>query len=85
MGCYGLHLGNMLNLTERGIEIFIKRAKNVSPFWDNYDLIIWRKDHSGYTNINGMFKNDSWGIAERISVNTNGIWKLPKKYVRYFK
>lgn len=75
----------MLNLTERGVDVFINKAKNIQPFWHNYDLIIWRKDNSGFTNINGMFKNNSWGIAEKISVDSNGIWKLPKKYVRHFK
>lgn len=75
----------MLNLTERGVEVFISKAKHIQPFWQNYDLVIWRKDNSGFTNINGMFKNNSWGIAEIVSVDSSGIWKLPKKYVRHFK
>ena len=76
----------MLNLTERGVEVFRNRFNNEKQlsFWNNFDLIIWKKDHNGYTNIKGLFK-DSWGVAETISVNENGIWKLPKKYVRYFK
>lgn len=75
----------MLNLTERGVDVFIKKAKKIQPFWYNYDLVIWKKDNSGFTNISGMFRNDSWGIAEKISVDSNGIWKLPNKYVRHFK
>jgi hypothetical protein len=31
-----------------------------------------------------MFR-DEWGLAEKIAVNEQGIWKLPKKYVKYFK
>lgn len=72
-------------MTQQGVEIFIKKAKNIEPFWNNYDLIIWRKDPSGFTNIKGMFRNDSWGIAEKVSVDNQGIWKLNKKYVRYFR
>ena len=75
----------MLNLTELGVEVFIKRAKNVVSFWDNYDLIIWKKDSNGFTNIKGMFKENSWGTAERIAVNDKGIWKLTTKYVRNLK
>jgi len=75
----------MLNLTELGVEVFIKKAKNIVPYWDNYDLIIWKNDSSGFTNINGMFKNGKWGIAEKISVSTDGTWKLSKKYVKNFK
>ena len=57
----------------------------MDPHWDNYDLIIWKKDSSGYTNKKGMFRKNSWGIADRVSVTSQGIWKLPKQYVKYFK
>lgn len=63
----------------------MKKAKNIVPYWDNYDLIIWKKDKTGFTNIKGIFRANSWGTAERISVGNNGIWKLPIKYVKHFK
>lgn len=77
----------MLNLTIQGVEIFIKRynANNRESYWDNYDLIIWKKDQNGFTNVKGIFRKNSWGTSERISVNENGVWRLPKKYVRHFK
>ena len=77
----------MLNLTHRGVEIFIQRYKkaNQESFWKNYDLLIWRKDANGYTNVNGMFRENSWGMVEKIPVDNKGIWKLPKKYVKYFR
>lgn len=75
----------MLNLTELGVEVFIKKAKNIVSYWDNYDLIIWKQDTNGYTSIKGIFKNNTWGTAEKISVNNQGIWKLPTKYVKHFK
>lgn len=75
----------MLKLNELGVNIFIKKAKGIYPFWDNYDLIIWKKDSSGFTSVKGLFRNNSWGMAERVSVNNDGVWELPKKYVRHFK
>lgn len=77
----------MLHLNELGAEIFINRAKKKSldTYWDNYDLIIWKKNHSGFTDLKGMFRNNSWGIAETVKVNDDGIWKLSKKYVRHFR
>ena len=74
----------MLKLNEIGVNLLIKRAKDVTPYWDNYDLVIWKKDPSGFTSIKVLFRN-TWGIAERISVNNEGVWELPKKYVKYFK
>ena len=77
----------VLHLTEKGVEIFIKRSqtKLQESFWNNYELVIWKKDGGGYTDTNGMYRKDAWGKAEKISVNREGIWKLPKKYVKYFK
>lgn len=77
----------MLHLTPLGVEIFIDRSctKTMESFWENYDLVIWKKDFSGYTNKKGMFRKNTWGVADRISVDNSGIWKLPKKYVKYFK
>lgn len=77
----------MLNLTLKGVEVFIERSKqkNQDSYWDNYDLLIWKENPGGFTNVKGIFRKDSWGIAERIPVNNNGIWKLPKHYVKYFK
>jgi len=76
----------LLNLTELGVEVFIKRSssKNVYSFWNNYSLVIWKKNNSGFTNKNGLFKN-GWGIAEEFAINNDGLWKLPTKYVKNFK
>ena len=77
----------MLKLNHSGVEVFIKRFNktNQESFWENYSLFIWKKNPSGFTNKNGLFRNNTWGIAEVITVNDKGIWDLPKKYVKYFK
>lgn len=76
----------MLTLTPLGVDIFINMAKTKTqdPFWDNYDLVIWNKNASGYSDKKGMFRKE-WGLAEIIPVNKDGLWKLPKRYVKYFK
>ena len=77
----------MLNLTLEGVEVFMRRynTSNQESYWDNYDLIIWKKDKNGFTSIKGLFRKDNWGVSEKISVDQNGMWRLPKKYVRHFK
>jgi hypothetical protein len=77
----------MLYLNPLGVEVFIKKAisNNVDPHWDNYDLVIWKKNSNGYTSKNGMFRKNAWGIADKVSINNQGIWRLPKQYVKYFK
>ncbi len=77
----------MLHLNLLGVDVFIKKANSakLNPYWENYDLIIWKKNHNGYTNQKGMFRKNSWGVADRVSVENNGVWKLPTQYVKYFK
>jgi hypothetical protein len=77
----------MLYLTLKGVEVFMKKSKTKSQesFWENYDLLIWKQSAGGFTDTKGMFRKNQWGVTERISVNENGIWKLPTKYVRHFR
>jgi hypothetical protein len=77
----------VLNLTLEGVEVFMRRynTSNQESYWDNYDLVIWKKDNNGFTNVKGLFRKDNWGVSEKISVDQNGMWRLPKKYVRHFK
>lgn len=76
----------MLNLTELGVEVFQKKYNNAKQesFWDNYNLVIWKKDANGFSSIKGLFRH-GWGLAETVSVSEDGLWKLPSKYVKYFK
>lgn len=77
----------MLNLNHRGVEIFINRFNNnkQESFWEGYNLFIWKKNQNGYTDKKGLYRKNSWGIAEKIELNTDGTWRLPKHYVKYFK
>jgi hypothetical protein len=77
----------MIILTHKGVEVFINKFKNANQhsYWDNYDLIIWKKNSNGYTSIKGSFQENSWGISDRVSVNSQGLWKISSKYVKYFK
>lgn len=77
----------MLHLYENGVEILRKRiySKDIDTYWENYDFIIWKKNIGGYSNTDGVFRNNSWGIANTISINDKGTWSLPLKYVKYFK
>lgn len=77
----------MLNLTELGVEVFMKKSKskNLDLFWNNYSLVIWKKNNSGFTNKKGLFRKNEWGIAEEFAITNDGLWKLPTQYVKNFK
>lgn len=77
----------MLYLNEAGINVLMKKNKTnaTDMYWNNYSFIIWKKNIGGYSNTNGVYRNSSWGISEIFPITKNGIWELPKKYVKYLK
>ncbi len=77
----------MLHLYENGVEILKKKLniKEIDSYWENYNFIIWKKNHGGFSSTNGVYRNNSWGTINKFSVSSKGTWDLPLKYVRYFK
>ena len=77
----------MLYLNEHGVEILRKKISNkdIDTYWENYTFIVWKKDNGGYSNTKGVFRNNTWGVSTTFPINKNGVWELPKKYVRHFK
>ena len=55
---------------------------NRSLYWDGWDIVSWVRNPNGATNIRGMFRDGSWGIAKYFRMNSNGEWAVPDKYVR---
>jgi hypothetical protein len=53
-----------------------------NAFWDKWDIVVWNRNHNGATNKNGLFRNGVWGIANRFTLNEDGTWRIPDKYVR---
>jgi hypothetical protein len=45
----------MLTLTSLGVDVFINKSKTKTQesFWNNYDLVIWNKNSSGYSDKKG--------------------------------
>jgi hypothetical protein len=77
----------VLHLNEKGADLLKMRASTSSLdiFWDNYDLVLWKKNNNGFTDKKGMFRKGTWGIATRLRMTQYGTWVLNKKYVKYFK
>jgi len=79
-------MGQMLHLYENGVEVLKKRSKtNLDIYWNNYNVIIWNKDHGGFFSAKGAYRNNTWGIKYEFPVSKKGTWSLPIKYVKYFK
>jgi hypothetical protein len=56
-------------------ENFVRKTPNT--WWENYDIVIWNPSPGGWSKKNGRFHNNQWGIAKRIVVTNDGLWKVP--------
>jgi hypothetical protein len=64
---------SVLNLEET--EKFVQLNENA--WWENYDLIIWKKNPGAWSKKNGKMYNGNWGTILRIPVSTEGTWRVP--------
>ena len=63
----------MLSLEQA--EEFVSNTPNC--WWENYDIVMWNKNPSGFFKKNGKILNSQWGTVRRIVVNRDGLWKVP--------
>jgi hypothetical protein len=64
---------NVFSLDEA--EQFIQINENA--WWDNYDIIIWKKNPGAWSKKNGKLYNGKWGNIIRIPISSEGTWRMP--------
>lgn len=68
----------MLNLNLTAAERFVDsyRANHQDFFWDGWTLVKFKMTPAGATHRRGLFRNGSWGIADRIEADRTGVFKF---------
>lgn len=74
----------MPNLDYKSAHRFVREQRSLgnSVRWDGWDMVFWKPTRHGFTSVNGSFYKDRWGVESRISVDSNGVWKVPNKNVK---
>ncbi len=44
--------------------------------WEGWDIVLFSANDYAWNNPKGAFRNERWGIEERISPDTKGLWKV---------
>ncbi|UMO76378.1 hypothetical protein SEA_TOMAS_234 [Streptomyces phage Tomas] len=52
--------------------------------WEGWTLVFFRKsrDNRGWNKREGAFRKDNWGFESRVTVGTDGKWRVPSRNVR---
>ena len=72
---------NMTELNWKQAHKFVDTHKKEGFFWDGWTIVKWSPGHNGYTETNGMFRNNKWGYSSRYLLTNRGTWLIPSKYV----
>lgn len=57
----------------------LTRNRNIR--WEGWDLLIWSPNPHAEMQVRGAFNDGRWGIMNRVTVGTDGKWRVPAKYV----
>ena len=68
---------NYLNYAQAHDYVSEQASKGKAVFWDGWDIVIWKKNPSGYMVKNGQFRDGHWGTTRRIKVTDRGTWRAP--------
>ncbi len=63
-----------LNYSEA--ENFVSQNKHRGYFWDSWTIKRWVPNPSGYSSVNGSFKNGAWGMEYSFPVTDSGQWSV---------
>lgn len=64
----------MLKLDLDAAERFVNG--NPNAFWEGWTLVIFKEDRRGEHNRKGMYRNGTWGIANRVEPDDTGRFRF---------
>jgi hypothetical protein len=67
----------MLIKTIEEADQIVNHSKDLK--WVGWDIVSWKKDSNGFSNKNGRFINNQWGIQSVYPITEKG-WHLPNRY-----
>ena len=55
--------------------------RNSELYWNGWTISEWKKNPDGYFKTNGAYRNNSWGVKKDYTMNQDGTWDVPAKYL----
>jgi hypothetical protein len=70
-----------VELDYNSAHAFVEKNQRFGFYWNGWDIVKWTENENGFTQKNGMFRNNKWGHFIKIKLQDNGTWAVLKKYV----
>lgn len=72
---------DLVELNYDNAHKFVEKNKRLGFFWDGWNIVKWTENENGFTQKNGMFRNNTWGHSMQIPMSSTGTWAVLKRYV----
>lgn len=76
---------NHVEVTYTDSDTFVegqqKNGNRVS--WDGWDMVFFLPARRAIYSNEGVRSGTEWGFTHRVSVDDLGIWRVPKRYVKF--
>lgn len=50
--------------------------KSPTAFWEGWTMVLFTPTQAGATSPRGIYRDGKWGIAMRVSPNSEGLWTI---------
>jgi hypothetical protein len=72
---------NKVKLNYEDAHKFVNKNTDLGFFWQGWNIVKWTENPNGFTQKNGMFRNEKWGHAMTIPLESDGTWSVLEQYV----
>lgn len=73
-----------LSIGYRRAERFVAEQRSLGKdvFWDGWTMVFFRPSESARKSKAGIYRNGQWGFANRVEVNSEGVWEVDFRNVK---
>jgi hypothetical protein len=74
----------MLNLDIKAAHRLVReqRAAGNDVEWQGWDIVFYRPADHAMHSVDGSFRDGKWAFANRVVVNSEGIWEVDPRNVK---
>ena len=74
----------MINLDIKSAHRVVReqKAAGVDVEWDGWDIVFYRPAPQAVYSADGVWRNNGWHFANRVTVTTEGIWKVDPRNIK---
>lgn len=77
----------MMNLDIKSAHRVVREQQQAGNdvVWDGWDIVFYRPAPQAVYSKDGVWRNGQWSFENRVTVNSEGMWKIDPRNIRRIK